>query len=311
MIVMRPRHGGFTLLELLLVVFILAALAATTSSLVDRAHEQARFEDTSARLGLLRRAIVGAEDPSVAIAGYVADVGALPGSVSDLLAQPAGVPPYGPNDPTHPELRFGWRGPYLRGTRRPGGAVEFADGWGSPDRRDYAVEGSVDPNFGWDWLLSPGPPPTLTITSRGENQIFDDPGNPIDDQVEVIQDNDYLVDLAGRRLEARVHVLSSGAVPPADLALRVLWPRGESTLADVDAPALPDDDVAPNETKVLTFAVPSATWVPAGPRLVVLCRRTGPLSPYEPVEPRQVALIELRPRAAPASITISRRFDLP
>ena len=50
---------GFTLLELLLVVFILSLIALSAVAIADRADEQLRYDDTNQHLQLIRRATIG------------------------------------------------------------------------------------------------------------------------------------------------------------------------------------------------------------------------------------------------------------
>ncbi len=79
---------GLTLLEMLLVVFILSAVALGAVSLTDKVDSQGRFDDTSRRLNLLRDAIVGPRQFTSAgqriNSGFVNDLGTLPASVSRL-----------------------------------------------------------------------------------------------------------------------------------------------------------------------------------------------------------------------------------
>ena len=106
--------AGFTLLELLLVVAILSALALGTISLIDETDEQLRFDDSKTRLKQIREAIIGdlsshiASPPSVS--GFVADIGRLPNNVSELLNQ--GNLPSWSYDQTS-GIWAGWRGPYI------------------------------------------------------------------------------------------------------------------------------------------------------------------------------------------------------
>jgi len=94
------RQGGLTLLELLLVVFILAALAVAAATVTEGLDGQVRYDDTTTRLAKIRRAIVG-DDRSTAentrrLSGFVVDNGLLPGSedttltVLELLSVPSG-----------------------------------------------------------------------------------------------------------------------------------------------------------------------------------------------------------------------------
>ena len=52
----QGTESGFTLLELMLVVFILSALALTASAFVDNHDDQFRFEDTRRRVPSIDRA---------------------------------------------------------------------------------------------------------------------------------------------------------------------------------------------------------------------------------------------------------------
>jgi general secretion pathway protein G len=141
----RRRAGGFTLIEVILVLVLLGLIAAVAVPRVQDATAQARLVLTRERLGAIRRAIVGesrAGAPSVP--GYLADVGRWPSSLADLLRQPAGVPAW------DPFLRRGWHGPYLEAAvGRDGGDPRPTDAWGAPIHLE-ASGGAVR-------LVSPGP----------------------------------------------------------------------------------------------------------------------------------------------------------
>ncbi|MDZ7753601.1 MAG: prepilin-type N-terminal cleavage/methylation domain-containing protein [Gammaproteobacteria bacterium] len=92
------RCAGMTLLELLLVVTILSAVAFMTLSQVTDNTGQVRYEDTRTRLTALLRGIVGHSDPVFngqrLLSGYAADNGLIPNdaappgqSVETLIAE--------------------------------------------------------------------------------------------------------------------------------------------------------------------------------------------------------------------------------
>ncbi len=72
-------YSAFTLLEMLIVVAILSALAFGAVAIVDESEEHGRFDNNKTRLNKLREAVIG--DPSALlnrppiIQGYVADMG--------------------------------------------------------------------------------------------------------------------------------------------------------------------------------------------------------------------------------------------
>ena len=134
-------EGGFTLLELMLVVGILSTLALGTISLMDERDEEFRFDQTKMRLKHIRQAVIG--DPQThhadppAVSGFVSDIGRLPNSLSELLQQ-GDLPSWGVDPGSG--VGSGWRGPYLHGTAEVGGAPIYNDGWGNTGNAG---------NFGW------------------------------------------------------------------------------------------------------------------------------------------------------------------
>ena len=215
------RQTGFTLLELLVVVAILSAIAMASFGLTasDRVAT-ARIEDTNARLSHLRRATLGLETPSwdgaVRLSGYVADNGTLPGSVAALVSKPdsfseqkglqpefytdldsACLPAGGTPYPTNVTLVKGHRGNYLSGLAHNG---EFRDGWGN-----VSQTGDDADNFGWLLKFSSAPDDTqLTFTSLGINN---DLNNEIDEAERnrkiTIAPNDWQVDLNGWQVKLK------------------------------------------------------------------------------------------------------------
>jgi len=76
---------------MLIVVAILSALAFGAVAMVDESDEHVRFDSNKTRLIKLREGVIG--DPSAflnrppIIQGYVADMGRLPNSVTELINQ--------------------------------------------------------------------------------------------------------------------------------------------------------------------------------------------------------------------------------
>jgi hypothetical protein len=106
-------RAAFVLLELLLVVAILAALAGLVAFAVGSLPAQAEITAADTSLRALRDAFLGGPDAP----GYLADMRHVPGfrsvqvRVRDLL-DPSAYPAFSRFDPL---AARGWRGPYVRG----------------------------------------------------------------------------------------------------------------------------------------------------------------------------------------------------
>ena len=81
------RTSGFTLLELLLVVFIMSVLAFSAVSLtetMDSSQDQYRYERAKNQAAELKKAIINRVETQQVVRGFVADVGALPANMTEL-----------------------------------------------------------------------------------------------------------------------------------------------------------------------------------------------------------------------------------
>ena len=134
----KVTRRGFTLIELVLVLMILAILAGSAMSMVSTQVDQARFESTQQTLQAIDRAVLGpkharAADGSRSVSGFVADCGRLPYSLEELYIRPtsAFVPPFQSGNPTgdaEVTVSGGWNGPYVQPAI---GATSLPDGWAS------------------------------------------------------------------------------------------------------------------------------------------------------------------------------------
>lgn len=163
---MKPRLAattyGFTLLEMLLVVFLMGMLAVAATAMVDNADEQQRFDITKSRLEQIRRAVIGDTSRTLNgepdIHGFVADMGRLPNNIDELV-QLGGQKAWGIqtlSGVVGVELWAGWRGPYVG----MGGTSDFRDGWGNPD-----ISG-VEAYQGWKFTP---PSDVLSVQSYGSD----------------------------------------------------------------------------------------------------------------------------------------------
>lgn len=153
----RTTSRGFTLLEMVVVIGIIAVLAGAFVPLMLRPFTAQRQNETVRELTALETAILGR--PENGDFGFVGTMGRLPPAgttgLQELLVQ--GVMPA----PAFGELGMpkGWAGPYLR----VGTALPLLDGWGQP----YVLERDILDNTLW------------RLRSTGPNRVAEDPGDDI------------------------------------------------------------------------------------------------------------------------------------
>lgn len=236
-----PRCGrvfysqrGFSLLELLLVLFILGLMAASAVLLTQGVEDQSKYDETRRRMERIKQAMIGDPARSVngsrEISGFVTDMGRLPACLAELLA-PGVLQPDDANPATPPEYKScgssavnvrawhrdavsglwsGWRGPYLDALPdRADGQKRFRDGYGNA---------GDDDNFGWDYQPAASGVISLASTAQDSQSPQDD----IADAAFLIED-DYRLDLTAGGI--RLHIVNrTGSVLPGpgqDLKLRL------------------------------------------------------------------------------------------
>jgi prepilin-type N-terminal cleavage/methylation domain-containing protein len=125
---LRPKlRRGFTLVELVVVIVIMATVAALVTASVSGVAASSREDVTRVAFANIRAAVFGTNGR-----GYFADVRALPTHIADLFRQPLGPPNVPLFDPV---ARVGWRGPYL-----------------SPQHALYRLEQDIDDAHGFTLL---------------------------------------------------------------------------------------------------------------------------------------------------------------
>jgi len=133
---MRSRKSGFTLLELLVVLAILAAMAGLIVPLVAGVSEESQAQATNTSLMRIRNAIMGTPERP----GYWADKRQqLPAAMRDLFINPD------PDDVFDRNTRLGWHGPYLQHATRTY-TVDALTGF----TLDYGSTGDPAASDGWN-----------------------------------------------------------------------------------------------------------------------------------------------------------------
>lgn len=193
------KQRGFTLLEMLLVIFMMALVASTGLMLTEGVEDQSKYDETKRRMELIRKAIVGDPTRTVngapEISGFVADMGRLPECLRELLedvdcGNPGTALPVWNQDPNS-GIGAGWRGPYLSVMSDHDSVKRFRDGYGNEDI-DEDGAGTADDNddaqnFGWIWQLfkadriTPTADPAEAVLIRIKSKGFDGQGGSADD----------------------------------------------------------------------------------------------------------------------------------
>ncbi|HSJ03780.1 MAG: type II secretion system protein [Verrucomicrobium sp.] len=258
----RGRQQGFTLVEMLMVVFVVAVIGALVIPMVDESGVRAEHTITRATLQTVREALVG----SPSAPGFVADVKHIPGlqlagtRLHDLLAptRPDRVPQALPA--FDPRARRGWRGPYLSQTtgtmntnRRHGSFfpsptdVRFF-GDGTFGDRGFFIQEIIYGRPGDDTL------PTDDPLAFGDLTIADGWGNPIVIQCPVMDEEDQPLSPARQWHFARLvsagldGVLSTPSRRFAGLRLDGTAPgRGDDLVLFINRMDLPTDPTSDHD----------------------------------------------------------------
>lgn len=163
----RMKRAGLTLLELVMVLVILTALAAGVVAVVDGiaiGNDNKTIEHVATETSMreIREAILGTRSKQ----GAWADLGQIPArfpsSVSELFL--ADHPVYGDFDPI---TRIGWRGPYLvdASGKDSSNLPTVVDGWGNPFH--------IRIDFNDDSNITAAEAKYVSLISYGENETLE------------------------------------------------------------------------------------------------------------------------------------------
>ena len=156
---LRRRESGFTLLELVVVIAVMAVLSTVALRSMTGVASQSRFEATQRTLEQIHDAILGfandrQPDGTLISSGFIADVGRPPRSLDELINQPVDLSSFDvgrvPAD-TDIFVSGGWRGPYIR---LPVGATNLCDGWATSLIETRNADGYIETvsSYGADCL---------------------------------------------------------------------------------------------------------------------------------------------------------------
>lgn len=292
----RRSERGFTLLEMLLVIFLMALVASAGLMLTEGVEDQAKYDETKHRMELIRKAIVG--DPTRTVngapelSGFVADMGRLPLCLAELLTLgdevvPATVPKTyeSPCDDTvivsawnldqDTGVGIGWRGPYLQVIPESGGGLRFRDGYGN----EGANAANDALNSGWDYSVTGT---TTSLSSEGMDLTVatDDVAAP-----QLIVSADWQVQLPAA-VSVTLENQSGTKLPATDvnLVLRIylsdLTDYVDSDEGTLDYLVLAKESVLGSSQKTESFKLSTPPPLPIGKRAYALiCHEVPPGDP--------------------------------
>lgn len=278
----RIFYSGFTLMEMLLVLFIMGLLASAATMMTGNLDTQARYDETRQRTEMVKRAIVGDHTRTVnggpEVRGFVADMGRLPDCLRELLdgkCADADTVTLWAND-ANTGLWSGWNGPYLDVLGTP----VFHDGWGNT---------GTAPNYGWNFAVDHANG-TLLLQSYGSDGAAGGTDYAADYPASgnLLESEDHLIDLAGwNAVTVEFANATAGALPAADMSLRLRLYYPED--GDFPWPATAAErDAADYLSPVLTLA---ANSVAAGGNLEVVSGLNGGADIAVPWGARALAVV--------------------
>lgn len=282
--IQKTNQLGFTLLELVLVLFLISLMASATLFLTDNLDDQASYDETKRRMDIIRQAIVGDStrrlNGQTEISGFAADMGRLPECLRELMEQnncanDASLAVWSIDESTG--VASGWRGPYIRVIPESDGNLRFRDGYRNSDASDAQ-------NSGWSYAVDTSG--GISIISLGLDSVLssaDDVSAP-----ELVTSSDWLINQIYLNI---VNQNVSDALPSAitgvDLNLRIYNENITSFVTGDDGPTtaltIPQQDLSAGLSKNYTFQFDSSNAITTGINAyTVVCHGvpSGPASQY-------------------------------
>lgn len=180
------NRKGFTLIEVIVILGVIAILAAIAVPLALRIFERTAEDATREELANLKKAMIG--DPQKLQSsfrsefGFLGDMGRIPANLDELLTQ-GSLPAF--TFDTSKQAGAGWKGPYITGAAAGSAAAEFKkDQWGN----DYTYSDT-------DFTNADGQAGDGKITSNGPNGTF---GNADDIVLEILKNETTATNVRGK-----------------------------------------------------------------------------------------------------------------
>jgi len=320
----KKNHSnqGLTLLELLVVVFILSALALSALSFTNNADEQFRFEDTRTRIEKIKTAVIGQPEQTLngepAVSGFVADIGRLPNTIQELI-EPLSLPDWGFDTGTNSGIWAGWRGPYLTTVTEQNSAEKaFRDGWGNP--------GNAAADYGWFFedtttidndVPHDGVDRTLRIQSFGSDSVVGNSSGvtygddyPVDvladSSDDFIQWHDYLFNLNGWSVTVTFVNQTGAAYAGGDqVRLRLYYPQEGVFTWQV----WPGDDIG-RDASVFISEMQTLPNIPVGDSVDLIFGSFGSGDNFVPIGVRSLLVVDNDTLGNPFQVAVTGQKEI-
>jgi prepilin-type N-terminal cleavage/methylation domain-containing protein len=284
---MLLNHRGFTLLEMLIVLAILAALTMTAVQSLGPIEQQARSQTTLRTLESIKAAIlsVNPSGGTTVVGGFAADMGTLPNSTSPAAFLNDLAFNNGPMHPAFPVMdgqggQYGWRGPYLQTALN---CTHCVDGW----NRSLGVR-----------FLDGSGAITTTLTLPSDRLVVYSDGSP-DGSTGMIETSIAFTQLSAWPLTVRMYAVdtSNNRTALSGTGTATLLGGINPTTSTIHATAL--TCTAAVGTDFVCQFVPTPTSLLVGNRLLTVTFTSSSLSNYSISSP-QTFHLNLIPGTSPS-----------
>lgn len=162
---MYTKCGGFSLVEIILVIIVISVLSATIIPRVGDLQKNTHIKVTEAGLAQIQKAIMG--DRSSGFGGFLDHMGRIPTAAEGLAVLLDSAALDGGSPATYnPITERGWNGPYLDSSDKDSSGISdsLEDSWGNA----YNYDPTADPVVIW----SNGPDETDDSATAASDDIY-------------------------------------------------------------------------------------------------------------------------------------------